>query len=350
MMIGRHGDTGSFEYFLRELGYGAWPWVALAPAALAWAASVRDDRRPVLWLGVVWFVMAYSIVSASMTKFHHYILPAIPGLGIVLGCFLDRLWSDRRRVHRRRPRRPAGPAPAGAGHRRPARQPRTPPSASCGCSPTTTSTARPAGPGPTRSTSAPGSSPSPCCWPCAPPPSPSAAPPRAGLLGLAGAAVLCTYFVLDVFMPGVAPYWSQKGVVATLLQEPARPRGAAGGLPDVLAGRELLHEERDLRGPRGGAHRLRQRRQRGEPQEDAGLDGPQPGPPPLLPVRERPREPAPRRLAPRGPAELPRPRPHQQQVRRSPSPSCNPPQKTKGMSSWTMRSLRVFMGASIPWA
>src|SRR5262249_21643859 len=34
MVIGRHGDRGSFEYFLRELGYGMWPWVVLAPAAL----------------------------------------------------------------------------------------------------------------------------------------------------------------------------------------------------------------------------------------------------------------------------------------------------------------------------
>ena len=44
LMIGRHGDRGTFEYFLRELGYGAWPWVALAPAALAGRAS--GGRRP----------------------------------------------------------------------------------------------------------------------------------------------------------------------------------------------------------------------------------------------------------------------------------------------------------------
>ena len=27
----------------------------------------------------------------SVTKFHHYILPAIPGLAIAIGCFLDEL-------------------------------------------------------------------------------------------------------------------------------------------------------------------------------------------------------------------------------------------------------------------
>ena len=30
-----------------------------------------------------------------MTKFHHYILPAIPGLAIVIGCFLDELLARR---------------------------------------------------------------------------------------------------------------------------------------------------------------------------------------------------------------------------------------------------------------
>ena len=32
-----------------------------------------------------------------MTKFHHYILPALPGLGILLGCLLDHLLELRRR-------------------------------------------------------------------------------------------------------------------------------------------------------------------------------------------------------------------------------------------------------------
>jgi 4-amino-4-deoxy-L-arabinose transferase-like glycosyltransferase len=101
MVIGRHGDRGSFEYFLRELGYGLWPWVALAPAALGWAvlrrpASGYDPRKQgVIWLGAIWFVSAYAIVSLSMTKFHHYVLPAIPGLAIVIGCFVDDLLERR---------------------------------------------------------------------------------------------------------------------------------------------------------------------------------------------------------------------------------------------------------------
>jgi len=36
------------------------------------------------------------VVSLSMTKFHHYILPALPGLAIVVGCFLDDLMGRAR--------------------------------------------------------------------------------------------------------------------------------------------------------------------------------------------------------------------------------------------------------------
>jgi 4-amino-4-deoxy-L-arabinose transferase-like glycosyltransferase len=98
MVLGRHGDRGTFEYFLRELGYSLLPWVAVAPAALATMVMRRVGpgegearRQAVYWLGAIWFVAAYAVVSASVTKFHHYVLPAIPGLAIVIGCFLDDL-------------------------------------------------------------------------------------------------------------------------------------------------------------------------------------------------------------------------------------------------------------------
>jgi hypothetical protein len=98
MMLGRHGDRGSFEYFLRELGYGMLPWLALAPAALADMVMRKADdarKQAVYWLGGIWFVAGYALVSLSMTKFHHYVLPAIPGLAIVIGCFLDDLLLRR---------------------------------------------------------------------------------------------------------------------------------------------------------------------------------------------------------------------------------------------------------------
>ena len=104
LVVGRHGDRGTFEYFLRELGYAVLPWIALAPAALAAVVMRRTDaqtqprearRQGIYWFGAIWFVSAYALVSLSVTKFHHYILPALPGLAIVVGCFLDDLLSRR---------------------------------------------------------------------------------------------------------------------------------------------------------------------------------------------------------------------------------------------------------------
>jgi len=98
LVVGRHGDRGTFEYFLRELGYAVLPWIALAPAALAYTAmrAVRGVRRQgMFWFGAIWFVAAYALVSLSVTKFHHYILPALPGLAIAIGCFIDDLLERR---------------------------------------------------------------------------------------------------------------------------------------------------------------------------------------------------------------------------------------------------------------
>jgi len=114
LVTGRHGDRGSFEYFIRELGYGLFPWIIFAPSALAWVAmrpfgrsappagegaavaAVTDKRRDILWFGAIWFVSGYALVSFSMTKFHHYILPALPGLAIAMGCFLDDVLREGR--------------------------------------------------------------------------------------------------------------------------------------------------------------------------------------------------------------------------------------------------------------
>ena len=40
---------------------------------------------------MVWFLVEFSTVSLVNTKFHHYILPALPALAILAGLFLDEL-------------------------------------------------------------------------------------------------------------------------------------------------------------------------------------------------------------------------------------------------------------------
>lgn len=98
LTAGVHGDTGSIEYFIEQLGYGLFPWIGLVPIALAGWFELRperalDDRRrrEVTMLVTLWFVSAFTLFSAMTTKFHHYIFPAVPAAAILAGLALDRM-------------------------------------------------------------------------------------------------------------------------------------------------------------------------------------------------------------------------------------------------------------------
>ena len=100
---GVHGDNASIEYFFEQLGYGMFPWIALAPLAIAaWvrfgtrkrgesADPIADAQRDVMMIIGLWGTSAFFLFSAMTTKFHHYIFPAVPPSGILIGLALDPL-------------------------------------------------------------------------------------------------------------------------------------------------------------------------------------------------------------------------------------------------------------------
>ena len=258
LMIGRHGDRGTFEYFLRELGYGVWPLVALVPAALAgavWGAPRTRAAAGCCASERSGSSSAYALVSLSMTKFHHYILPALPGLGIMLGLLLDQL-LEQRRARPVAAGRAGGAAAAGAGHlgsRRGAGRRRAVPVAvlvrlhpqpggagvalGTGLSSSAARAGGLRGAGDRRA----------CLAALAP-------PRRRGRVR--GGAGQCTFLHRPLHAAGGAVLVAEAGG-RPLLQGAARTGRAADRLPDVLAGRDLLHRQRDLRGPRERAHGVR---------------------------------------------------------------------------------------------
>ena len=89
---GRHGDRGTFEYYLQYIGYGMFPWsgiAALGRRARLHAAARKSPRAQLVGFALVWFLVEFATVSLVNTKFHHYILPALPALAILAGLFLD---------------------------------------------------------------------------------------------------------------------------------------------------------------------------------------------------------------------------------------------------------------------
>jgi len=102
---GVHTTTpgGTFDYFIKQLGFGLFPWVAAVPGALGELGRVRLADRTrrddlVLFCGL-WAIVGYVIMSVSATKFHHYIFPAVPAFAVLCAVFVDRLLEDGLEAH-----------------------------------------------------------------------------------------------------------------------------------------------------------------------------------------------------------------------------------------------------------
>jgi 4-amino-4-deoxy-L-arabinose transferase-like glycosyltransferase len=99
--------VGSFAFYLRTMGLAAFPWVAVLPIALwdAWNRfrrrdRTRDDREYAGESGsaialhrfaLLWFVVTLALISYSVTKYYHYLLPVLPPMAVMIGIWLDGL-------------------------------------------------------------------------------------------------------------------------------------------------------------------------------------------------------------------------------------------------------------------
>ncbi|HLT39403.1 MAG TPA: hypothetical protein VK034_24135, partial [Enhygromyxa sp.] len=112
--------VGGFAFYLRTLGLAALPWSAVVPPAL-WAAFVAfrkrapSDRdaatdnqleldasdRPsdpsgeLHRLALLWFVISFGLITYSVTKYYHYLVPCLPPLAIMVGLWLHGLCNER---------------------------------------------------------------------------------------------------------------------------------------------------------------------------------------------------------------------------------------------------------------
>ena len=95
-------SLGTFEYYTSQLGHGMWLWAALVPPAVT-AALLRTRRTTregrVRFLVALWAISAVAVFCLVTTKFHHYFLPAVPALAVLIAFFLDDVWAHRDRLH-----------------------------------------------------------------------------------------------------------------------------------------------------------------------------------------------------------------------------------------------------------
>lgn len=92
------GDDVSFRFYIWQLGYALYMWTGLVPAGLVWWARKRDDegqgKGDVSVFLAMWFVFAFALFTAMLTKFHHYIFPAVPPAAMLTGIVLDRMLGE----------------------------------------------------------------------------------------------------------------------------------------------------------------------------------------------------------------------------------------------------------------
>jgi len=107
-IINRAGDGSvdkayaTFEIYTTQLGHGMWLWAALLPAAVVAAfLRARLDTRAsrVRFLVTLWAIGGIALFAIVQTKFHHYILPAVPALAILIAFFVDDIVAGRDRLH-----------------------------------------------------------------------------------------------------------------------------------------------------------------------------------------------------------------------------------------------------------
>jgi 4-amino-4-deoxy-L-arabinose transferase-like glycosyltransferase len=97
--------VGSFAFYLRTLGIAALPWSFLLPAIL-WTAMRKFSRHALeqsdgtlepegkraleLWqFALLWFAVTFGVITYSVTKYYHYLAPALVPFGVLVGLWLE---------------------------------------------------------------------------------------------------------------------------------------------------------------------------------------------------------------------------------------------------------------------
>ena len=100
--VGVDNSPGTFEYYTDQIGHGMWLWAALLPAAVTVAfLRARLDTREgrVRFMTLLWAIVSVALFCLVQTKFHHYILPAIPPLALLVAFLLDDIAGTKDRLH-----------------------------------------------------------------------------------------------------------------------------------------------------------------------------------------------------------------------------------------------------------
>lgn len=108
LAAGVHGDQGAIGYFLEQLGAATFPFTGLLIVALGAALFSRErgeergrGRSDLLLVFTLFFFGSFTLFNAMVTKFHHYIFPAVPPLGVLFAVHFERYLGPKRSTPRK---------------------------------------------------------------------------------------------------------------------------------------------------------------------------------------------------------------------------------------------------------
>jgi 4-amino-4-deoxy-L-arabinose transferase-like glycosyltransferase len=85
----------TFVYYIEQLGFGLFPWMAALPGALArilsrtGLTSAKTRREKAQLFVIAWTISSFVLFAFVATKFHHYDFPVVPPLAILMGLFIE---------------------------------------------------------------------------------------------------------------------------------------------------------------------------------------------------------------------------------------------------------------------
>ena len=90
-----HPEGVLWYYYIPVLILGFFPWTAIMLQSM-WTSLTKSHRElPILIFLNIWVIVIFVFFSISQTKLVSYILPMYPPLAMIVGWYIDRLWSAR---------------------------------------------------------------------------------------------------------------------------------------------------------------------------------------------------------------------------------------------------------------
>jgi hypothetical protein len=84
----------SFEYVLKEVGFGFFPWSALLPLSVAAAVGVGDRPRPERLVLLLWALAPLVFLMIGVRPFHQTMYVGVPALAILTALYIREVEDD----------------------------------------------------------------------------------------------------------------------------------------------------------------------------------------------------------------------------------------------------------------